>query len=145
MTDTITFIPADGGVGDEGPGMRAQTVEASNYFDNGSILADMAVERHGKKIILPDDPAKMTARQAIERLEKLEQDEEEIVSVNHVIEGVHYYDGLIGLTKAIQRIYGWTEIRPTPGFFGPIPPQVTSIPVGVGRSMRVVTGRTTSA
>lgn len=113
----------------------------STYFDKGSILQDMAVERHGKKIILPDDPAKMTARQAIKRLEKLEQDEEQLVTVNHVLDGVHYHDGLIALTKAMKNIYGWAEIKPTPSFFGPIPPNVISIAIGYGQKMRVVEGR----
>jgi transitional endoplasmic reticulum ATPase len=113
----------------------------ATHFDNKSILADLDVVREGKKIVLPAEPTAMTATQAIKRLRKLEEDEEQLVTVDHTLDGVHYHDGLIALSKAIKSIYGWTEHRSIPTMFGPKPPNVVSIATSHNTLVRVLEGR----
>lgn len=88
---------------------------------------DVEIERQGKKIILPDDPREMEIPEAIKHLKRIEEDEKQVFSLHEVIDA-HPYDALIAFNKAMRDLYGWTSPVPTPGFFGPTPPEMVSVP-----------------
>jgi transitional endoplasmic reticulum ATPase len=87
-------------------------------------------------------PAGMTIKQAVELLKAREayDDEETIVRRNF---NAFPYDGAHALTRVLERKYGWANAVPTPGFFGPEPPQLIDIPTGVGQTTQIPWGRMT--
>ena len=94
---------------------------------------DTDVERTGTKIILPDDPAPMPIDDAINALKRKKKDEDQLFNQLEVIEG-YPLDGAVAFVKAMQRTYGWASPIPTPGFFGPTPPEMKSVKIGPKRS-----------
>lgn len=106
-----------------------------NAFKN--IKAEVSYS--GKVITLPDDPRKMSLREAREWLQRLEQADEEVIGVHEVIEA-HPWDGAVAFMKAMQRTYGWANPVPTPGFFGSSPPAMVSIETGVEETATIFWG-----
>lgn len=90
---------------------------------------DQSIAYAGKKITLPDDPARMPIHEAIKALERKEKDEETIVDVHEVIDAFPL-DGAVAFVKALKQLYGWANSVPTPGFFGPRPPQFVTVDIG---------------
>ncbi|RYD66402.1 MAG: hypothetical protein EOP83_05120, partial [Verrucomicrobiaceae bacterium] len=90
---------------------------------------DLPLERSGKKIIIPGDPGEMPIQEAIKALKRIEQDENQEFRVHEIIDA-HPVDGIVSFVLAMREIYGWTSPVPTPGFFGPTPPQMLSIRTG---------------
>jgi hypothetical protein len=90
---------------------------------------EVAIEHSGTKITLPKDPVQMPLRTAIKALERLAKDEETIRAVHEVIDA-YPEDALVALNEAMRRKYGWASPIPTPGFFGPTPPQILTIKTG---------------
>lgn len=93
---------------------------------------DTDIERQGKKIILPSDPADMPIDKAIEALKKKQKDEDQPYNVFEFIPGSPS-DAAIAFVKAMQRTYGWASPQSTPGFFGPKPPTMKSVRTGPGK------------
>lgn len=89
------------------------------------------IEFAGKKIVLPGEPAPMPLKEAAAMLIQKAKDEETGVQVHEIIEG-YPLDAAVAFTKAIARLYGWASPVPIPTFFGPIPPSMISIRVGIG-------------
>lgn len=92
----------------------------------------------GTKIILPDDPKKMTPDEAIEALKLLKAEEEVVVNVHEVVEAFPL-EGAYAFVKAMQEIFGWAT--PLPGGFFERPPQTISIEVGFRKFATVIWGR----
>lgn len=91
--------------------------------------ADPEIVYSGKMITLPGDPGKMPLKTAIETLTRKMADEETIMVVVEFID-THPMDGAVAFAKAMKKKYGWASAAPTPGFFGPKPPQMRSVRVG---------------
>jgi transitional endoplasmic reticulum ATPase len=90
---------------------------------------DVQVERAGKRIILPGEPGEMPIDDAINALHRVKTDEEQQFNVHEVIDA-HPVDAIVSFVAAMRSIYGWASAVPTPGFFGPRPPQMISIKTG---------------
>lgn len=91
--------------------------------------ADVQLERHGKKIVLPADPAPMEIKDGIKALQRLQKDEEQEFDLMEFIEG-HPHDAAVAFYKAMRALYGWASPVPTPGFFGPTNPDMISVRTG---------------
>lgn len=102
-----------------------------------SIKAE--VKYDGKVITLPDDPRKMTYAEAYEWLKRLEQADQEEINIHEVIDA-HPWDGAVAFMKAMQNTYGWATPAPTPGFFGPEPPNMVSIETAFGETATIFWG-----
>lgn len=95
------------------------------------------IARAGKQIILPEN---MTYKDARIWLERKEREDEQTVRVDELI-GCHPLEGAIALAKALKEIYGWTNLVPTPGFFGDHPPSFINMEVGPNMNVQVPWGR----
>lgn len=97
---------------------------------------DVGIEHHGSKITLPAEPLPMSIDDGIDALQRKKKDLETEVSVHEVIDAFPL-DGAVAFMKALQRIYGWANSVPTPGFFGPKPPQMITVDVGPGPADKI--------
>jgi transitional endoplasmic reticulum ATPase len=102
-----------------------------------TTVKNVEVVRQGTQIVIPP---KMTYDEAIEWCKRKRDEDEREVNVHHEI----YFsplDGAVAFHKALAAIYGWTELVPTPGFFGSTPPTMIGVPVGVNEKIQVPWGR----
>lgn len=93
-------------------------------------------------IALTDDfiPPKMSYDEVIEWCKrKRDEDEREVNVVNEL--PYSPLDGAVNFHRALAEIYGWTELVPTPGFFGPTPPTMVRIPISATETLQVPWGR----
>lgn len=90
---------------------------------------DVTIAREGKRIILPNDPREMPLRVAIEHLERIEEDENQIRRVVERFEG-YPMDAAVAFSKAMRAIYGYATPVPTMTWFGPQPPQIVTVKTG---------------
>lgn len=90
---------------------------------------DTQIDYEGRKIKLPDDPAKMPIPDAIAALKRLEKDEQTTLQVHEVIDAFPL-DGVVALIKAIRQVYGWANYVGPPGFWGPQAPQMITVEIG---------------
>lgn len=95
------------------------------------------IVREGKVIVIPEG---MKLGEAREWLARKEKSEEENVNVFEQVEAFPL-DGAYAFTKALSRIYGWVDLQPTPGFWGPTPPAMVGMEVGIGKSVQVPWGQ----
>ena len=90
---------------------------------------DVGVQHEGKAITLPGDPAKMPLEKAVEALQRKIKDEAQPFNLHEIIEA-YPLDAAVAFVRAMQNLYGWASPVPTPGFFGPKPPQMISVKTG---------------
>ena len=91
---------------------------------------------HGDKIVLPEN---MTLDEGRDALEAQIQEESVTVTINEAIDAFPL-DGAVALARVLQRRYGWTHLKPTPGFFGPRPPMMVGVEIGFGEHIQVPWG-----
>lgn len=84
----------------------------------------------GRAITLPGDPAKMPPRKAVEALNRLIKDEEQVFNLHEIIDA-YPHDAAVAFVKAMTKLYGWASPQSTPGFFGDNPPIMLTVKVGV--------------
>jgi transitional endoplasmic reticulum ATPase len=95
------------------------------------------IVRAGEALTLPEG---MTIKQAVELLKAREAYDDETTIVRRTV-NCFPWDGAYALAKVLEKKYGWANAIPTPGFFGPEPPQLIDIPTGVGKTTSVPWGR----
>lgn len=104
-------------------------------------VQDIMVKHEGSQIVLPViNGTKLPIPEAITWLQRKQEEEQKILSVYEEIE-CSPLDGLIAFHKAVSKIYGWTDMVPTPGFFGDKPPVMISVPVSDTETLQVPYGR----
>lgn len=91
---------------------------------------DVEITRKGTQIVIPKTMSLEEAERWIRRKKK-EDDRE--VRLDEVIEG-YPIDAAYALTKAMAEKYGWTNMVPTPGFWGSEnPPVMIGVQTGLGK------------
>lgn len=95
------------------------------------------IERAGEKLILPEN---CSYKQAIHSIERIMEQEEEPVAINAEIDCL-VNDGAHALYRVLNEKFGWVNLEKTPTFFGPKPPAMISIEIGVRKSIQVPWGR----
>jgi transitional endoplasmic reticulum ATPase len=88
-------------------------------------IVHVETSKETKKIVLPDG---MAADDAIVWLIRKDHEENRVVTVKEFVD-VYPLDGAYALHKAMSRKYGWTNLVPTPGFFGPEPPEMVGVQI----------------
>lgn len=102
--------------------------DASKH-DKAWTSTDVEVERNGKKIILPNDPAPMSYDAGIEALQRRKEEENVEYDVTEFIPGA-FWDAGLAFYKAMQRTYGWVATRGIQTMFGEMKPNLVSIRTG---------------
>lgn len=100
------------------------------------ILAAEVV-RTGEKLLLPTG---MSIPNAISVLQARDAYEKEEMAISRQINAFPW-DGAVALHRVLTRIYGWAQAVPTPGFWGPNPPEMRSVDVGYNKTMLIPWGR----
>lgn len=95
------------------------------------------VEKSGEKLIIP---AGWSAKQALKFLEERIAYEQEEVKVSETFD-VFPWDGAVALHRVLTEVYGWARAVPTPGFFGPKPPELQTVDLDWDKKIKVVWGR----
>lgn len=114
---------------------------AKTVKDEEDLTADdfpnTQIERRGKQIIVPEGMPLPVAR---EWLRRRENEEDAYVGIH---ETIHSYplDGAHAFALALAEIYGFTELKGIPGFFGSTPPTMVSVQTNVNETVKVPWGR----
>jgi len=90
---------------------------------------DPEIEHKGRKIILPAEPGPMDTEAAIETLQRKLEDDNVEMDATQVVDA-YPHDAAVAFFSAMRNLYGWASARPTPSFFGPIPPSLLTIQTG---------------
>lgn len=90
---------------------------------------DMELERKGEKIILPALPGPMSIEAAIGALNRILVAENTEYAISEKVD-CHFFDGMVAFARALKHKYGYSQAVPTPGFFGPKPPQFVHVKTG---------------
>lgn len=92
---------------------------------------DVEITHAGKKIVLPDDPAKMSLTDAMVWLGKAKQQETQRVGVRHSFNCMPL-DGARALAMAVKEVFGFTELQTVHKWWGDVPPTMISVPIAPG-------------
>ena len=94
------------------------------------------VIRTGSSVIVPEN---MSIAEAIDALMMKQREEEEITNFSERINAFPW-DGALAMVTAMEELFGYASSQPTQGFFGPEPPEMMSVEVGVGQTKLVPWG-----
>lgn len=106
-------------------------------LNDKAIIAAVKVVRSGRSIIVPPD---ITLKQARQVLSRVEQEEEELMSLKEEID-CFVWDGALAMRKAMERMYGFSLTQPIKTFFGDILPAEITIATGVSTTTTIPWGR----
>jgi transitional endoplasmic reticulum ATPase len=119
----------------------------TNVGSKGNSIADLKaadkvvvakVERYGTNLVVPEGMKLADAAQVIKRA--MEADEM-VVGLNEDF-NCFVLEGAYALKLALEELYGWVDIQPTPGFFGDNPPQLVGVQINeAGDTVQVPWGR----
>jgi len=119
--------------------MREMIAEDKAKANNVFLQKDVKVEHQGTKIILPGDPRQMSYQEGITALKMRIEEEETEVAVNEIVKAFPF-DGAYAFMNAMKTLYGWATPIPTPGFFGPKPPNTVSLEIGYNKTTQIIWG-----
>lgn len=105
--------------------------QVSKNAENAWKNMDVKVAYSGRTITLPADPGQMPIPAAIDALQRLQKMEQQVVAVRETIDAFPT-DAMVAFVRAMQKLYGWAEPVPKPGFFGPTPPIMITVKTGPG-------------
>jgi transitional endoplasmic reticulum ATPase len=71
----------------------------------------------------------MTEEDAIEALQRVIVAKNTVYTISENVP-CHFYDGMVAFARALKHKYGFSQAVPTPGFFGPQPPQFVHVKTG---------------
>lgn len=105
--------------------------------NDDSKYKDVKFVREGQKVIIPLD---MSWEELMIWADRRRSEDERQVTVHHELP---YFpiDGAVAFQRALSDIYGWADLVPTPGFFGPNPPHMVGIKVSLTERIQVPWGR----
>ncbi len=109
---------------------------ATARTETKTTVADVEVIRKGTQIILPP---KMEYDEAINWLMRKRDADESEVNVHYPMK-CSALDGAVAFQRAIAHRYGWSELVPTPGFWGDTPPTMVAVPVSHRDTIQVPWG-----
>lgn len=119
------------------PNSTGKTLDQAGAQSKG-VRDVVEVVRHGEKLIIPETLTLERAKAAIEaRIEY----ESQTIAIHAPINAPFPFEGAYALFEVLTDKFGWANGIPTPGFFGPKPPQMLSVPVAPGKVVQVPWGR----
>jgi transitional endoplasmic reticulum ATPase len=116
--------------------MLTKTADAKQVDKTDKELLRVDVEFRGDKLIIPEG---LSYDEAIRSLHLKEEEENSLVSISEIVR-CFPMDGAVAMHKALAKIYSWTTLIPTQGFWGPQPPTMVSVEIGYNKTMQVPWG-----
>lgn len=113
-------------------GMAEKAKHKTTYKD-----VDIAHSDETGQIVLPLD---MSKREAIEWLERSDEQDNLMVAIAVDFDAFPI-DGAVCLHRVLKEVYGWSNMQPTPGFFGPSPPAMFDAYVSHDELVQVLWGQ----
>lgn len=119
--------------------LKAKKESANNMSEpiRKTIVDVVSVERHGSKVILPEN---VPMNRIIAALQKKMEEDETIVAVNGSVDGF-INEGCHAFYQVLKEKFGLATAVATPGFFGPTPPMMRTVSIGVGEYIQIPWGR----
>lgn len=102
-----------------------------------TITDVIEVVHHGEQLVIPES---LPLPRAIKVLQQKHEFEQQDVAINAVIPGF-VFDGAHAFYRVLQNKFGWANSVATPTMFGPKPPTMLSVPVGINEVVEVPWGR----
>jgi transitional endoplasmic reticulum ATPase len=99
-------------------------------------LTDIIAEFGGDEFKIPEG---MDFDDAIQVLTKQKEEEGTTVSISETIRAFPL-DGAVAFANVLKDRFGWTELRPGRGFWGPTPPTLVGVDIGHNETMQVPWG-----
>ena len=96
------------------------------------------VKRHGNAIVIPDG---LTLERVDQVIHARMDYENQIFTPIAEIDAPFVYEAAYALNAVLTEKFGWANGIPTPGFFGPKPPQMLAVPIDIGKTVQVPWGR----
>ncbi len=84
-------------------------------------------------------PVGMSYKDARDWLTRKERESEKEVALAYKIEG-YPVDAALAFYKAMQKVYGFTSLVNTPGFFGPTPPAMIGVEISLTETVQIPWG-----
>ena len=109
---------------------------AKEQLEQDDRLKKMTIERTGTKLIVPDG---IEIDTAIKALTLKQQEEEQVVSINHTLP-VEVAEGMVAFLRVLEREYGFVTNTGTVSFFGRNPPQYLGIETSPGKRESIPIG-----
>ncbi len=100
-------------------------------------IVDVEIVRLGEQLLIPES---MSYDDALLTIQRRKDYEEQDTALNVVIESF-VWDAAMAFHRALSQKFGWTNMVPTPGFFGDNPPTMIDVAVGHGQSVQIPWGR----
>lgn len=114
-----------------------QTIDQMGQQKKG-IRDVINVVRHGEAIVIPEGLTLARVDEVIHA--RMTYENQDFAPVAE-IEAPFVFEAAYALHQVLTQKYGWANGIPTPGFFGPKPPQMLSVPIDVGKTVQVPWGR----
>lgn len=89
---------------------------------------DVQIQREGEQIIVPQN---MDLAEAKEWIERRMVEEKTPIAVDESFD-CHPYEGAYALQRALNKKFGFVSLGKTPGMFGPTPPLMIALEIGLG-------------
>lgn len=107
--------------------------------DKSRTIHDVVdVRRHGDALVIPEG---MTLPRVDAVIHARMDYESQEVGIHAPIEAAFPFESAYALFEVLTEKFGWANGVPTPGFFGPTPPQMLAVPVGPNKTVQVPWGR----
>lgn len=91
------------------------------------VKGTVEIRREGDIILVPE---RIPLEEALTWIQRQIKEETQDIRLCEIID-CHPLEGALALTKALAKKYGWTSLIATPTWFGPQPPAMVSLPIGV--------------
>jgi transitional endoplasmic reticulum ATPase len=100
-------------------------------------LRTLSILRQGNKLILPEGMSYETVIEAMRM--KIAEDEKPVDIVYDF--DMTMPEGALALYRTLDDLYGFIQLKDTPGFFGPNPPTILTVQTGLGHTEMIPWGR----
>lgn len=111
----------------------------ANAQSNSKQIRDVVeVKRHGEALIIPEG---MDLPRVDAVIHARMEYESQKVSIHAPIAAPFPFEAAYALFEVLTEKFGWANGVPTPGFFGPKPPEMLSVPIAPNKTVQVPWGR----
>lgn len=119
--------------------LKTRMTQLEDEMVQATKVKMVEIVRTGTQVHIPEHA---DLRVVLENIKRKIEEEDQETKITEVIR-TFPWDGAHAFAKAMEKQYGYVTQVPTPGFFGPQPPELRAVEVGVGKTVHVPWGRFT--